>query len=58
MPGILCRIARPLHGTQRQPADQRLLRRAVHPVEKLLDLFRAHFIADMNMIAEIIDECA
>ena len=52
--GVPC----PFHGTQCEPADQRFLRRSLHFAQQLLDFFRAHLIAGMNMVAEIIDKCA
>ena len=49
-------IARLLHGTQRQSADQSLLWSSLHFFQQLLDFFRADFISHMDVISEIIDK--
>ena len=57
MPCIFRRIFCLLHGPQDKAADHGLIRRPADPVQKLLYFLRLHFIPDVEVIAEIIDEC-
>ncbi len=57
MTGTCRRVFRLLHGPQRQPVNQRLLRRSLDLLQQLLQLLRMDFVlSEVNGIPEIIDK--
>ena len=58
MPRILRTVFCLFHRAERQTIDQCFLRRSLGFAEKLLYFHRAHAVSDMDMIAEVIDQCA